>query len=239
MIPKWLESPFILWLLSAVFISFGSWAYTLWDAEHKEEAALLTRIERLDDEIQYRFARAGLFVKFRVLDPRQDAAPLTKEHKALVGDFIGAVMRAPQKDATLFPEYAERGMGSLMKEIELALVKVAETAPNAKVLQRSSVACVSQAIALLAPLDEIDKPELYAIQVVRGRALIASAYRWGFRGPLPWSSAMRQNQVTKNDFGAIVAVAREQTAASECLSPTMVALKRDAMTLQDVGQVIP
>lgn len=76
-------------------------------------------------------------------------------------------MRAPQKDPTLFPEYAERGTGSLMKEVELALVN-AETVPNAKVLQRSSVACVSQAIALLAPRDEIDKPELYAIQIVRG-----------------------------------------------------------------------
>ena|SRR3989442_8978989 len=67
-VPTMLESPFVLWLLSAAFISFGSWAYSGWDASRKEQKALEDRIARLDGEIQFRFARSGIFVKFRTLN---------------------------------------------------------------------------------------------------------------------------------------------------------------------------
>ncbi len=112
---KFLNSPFMLWLLSAVLVSGISWAYTKWSSEQDTIRTRATNVLRLDQEISSRmnFATA-VAVELQTLPISNEATSTDPKSEALV---FKRVFGTPDDDFSLFPEFKDRTLESLMREL--------------------------------------------------------------------------------------------------------------------------
>ncbi|HEV2818179.1 MAG TPA: hypothetical protein VGW40_13280 [Allosphingosinicella sp.] len=110
-----LNSPLGLWLLSTVFISAGSWIYTTWIDERRAQEGKRERIERLDTEIQGRLDEAQLS-QLLVLTQGSDAA-----RDEFVASLPRKIFLPPDASIQIYPEYANRNLGSLLVELRALL----------------------------------------------------------------------------------------------------------------------
>ena len=109
------QTPLGLWLLSSVFLSFGSWAYTKWTSGLERQRIIAEDIRRLDLEIQTRLRPidgVNLQSKYRIGQPdyREDKEGMAAEP--------AAIFRAPPEELQLFPDYSQRGLLSLLVELK-------------------------------------------------------------------------------------------------------------------------
>jgi hypothetical protein len=107
----------ILWLLSAVFITYGAKKYENYKASLADEKKTNEAIEKLNLEISYRYCR--ILVQLYLLTDRNT------DHEKLADGLSGddvrkVVMLLKQTDATggiyVYPEYANWGLTGLMAE---------------------------------------------------------------------------------------------------------------------------
>lgn len=114
-----LNSAFGLWLLSSVFITFGTWKYTQWSEDQQRVKERSEKIERIDQEIESRFAIDGVFsTVLGVAEKSMKGIAISQEQ---LTKLYAGVLAPPPEERSLFPEYSKRGLLSLMKELSLLL----------------------------------------------------------------------------------------------------------------------
>lgn len=112
---SFVNSAFALWLFSSIFITFGSWVFTVWKDERNRQQQVQQNILRLDAEIASRFYVNGteldelplLVLKTNGLAIESDTAR----------SIYNAYLMAPSAQRAAFPEYRERGLISLFHEL--------------------------------------------------------------------------------------------------------------------------
>ncbi|CAM5796346.1 hypothetical protein RFUL19S_04239 [Rhizobacter fulvus] len=112
-----LNSHFVLWFLSAVLLSGLSFSYAKWSAEaeaiRKEKALII----RLDQEIVHRMSY-GTSVAVQIQSFRKMQADDEKRVHLKNGRVIlGRVFGLPDAGYVLYPEFKERTLESLMREL--------------------------------------------------------------------------------------------------------------------------
>lgn len=112
---KFLNSSFALWMLSTMFISFGSWSYTVWADGRKRESYKQEQIKKLDTEISSRFYYKEVDLwSINVGIRRFEKFPITSSDRRKIYDEI---LSPPPAQRIIFPEYASRGLLSLLEEL--------------------------------------------------------------------------------------------------------------------------
>lgn len=107
------NTSFGLWILSTVFISFGTWTFSKWSDHKNLISARNERIFKIDTEIFERFHNvqdaidAGRFGDKEVKLERDRFSSLYRE-------IIGPVSEVD----SLYPEFQKRGLRSLIVELE-------------------------------------------------------------------------------------------------------------------------
>lgn len=112
---SFLNSPVVLWLLSAVFISGVSWAYTKWTSELEAIRSKATQVSRLDQEIVHRMSfSTAVAVELQTMP----SSYKTKTTDSKAADLVlKRVFGTPDQDFHLFPEFKDRTLESLMREL--------------------------------------------------------------------------------------------------------------------------
>ncbi|MDQ8022200.1 MAG: hypothetical protein REI94_10190 [Moraxellaceae bacterium] len=108
-----LNSSFGLWLLTSVVLSFASWQFTQWHDDRKARTERQARIEKLDVEIASRLDRHSSSNLSIVRDPKSKTKPTTEEKAALYKE----VLLPPPIEMVVYPEFAQRGLVSLLSEL--------------------------------------------------------------------------------------------------------------------------
>lgn len=122
---QFLSNGFVLWMLSAIFITYGAKQYESYKASLADQAKTKEAIERLNLEISYRMCRI-LVELYLLTDRSKDNEKLAKEHTA--EDVKKIVYYLKQVDGTggvyLNPEYAKWGIIGLIAEEKRNLLHV-------------------------------------------------------------------------------------------------------------------
>lgn len=107
-----------IWLMSSIFISFGTWTYAQWTDSRKLNAERTARVFRIDTEIRERLkAIIGSMESGKYSDK---TSPLSKEDLSLIYN----VEAGPVSDVdSLYPEFQKRGLRSLILELKSLLPK--------------------------------------------------------------------------------------------------------------------
>lgn len=109
------NSPIVLWLLSAVLLSGISWAHTKWTSELESLRAKATQISRLDQEITHRMSfSTAVAVELQTLPSPNASIPTDPNAANLV---LKRIFGTPDQDFHLFPEFKDRTLESLMREL--------------------------------------------------------------------------------------------------------------------------
>jgi hypothetical protein len=177
-----LNAPFTLWILSAAFISGGSWLFALWDTERKAERTLVEKLSRLDDEVKFRLLSTGVFAAERVTFPEDSDRSFSVGSRKRAKARADMLLDPPPRGRSLYPEHAERGLISLLREIELSLRS-----------DRASALCVNHAANLVAAIQY--RPTL-TDNDVRRTTVLALSYRWGPREPEWWDAPLGMNDMS-------------------------------------------
>lgn len=110
---SFLNTPLGLWILSSIFVSFGSWSYTLWSKSLEESKIKGVQIRRLDQEIEHRLW-VGVLENFKGAFEERDLESI----KRFGADLPKRVMLKPLENDVLFPENANRTLYSLLFELD-------------------------------------------------------------------------------------------------------------------------
>ena len=115
---QFLNTSLGIWLISSIFISFGTWKYTQWDDSRKLNAERTARTYKIDTEIRERLKT--IVASMESGKYSNATFPLSKEELSL----IFSVETGPVSVAdSLYPEFQERGLRSLMLELKSLLAE--------------------------------------------------------------------------------------------------------------------
>ena len=112
---EFLNSPLGLWLLSTVFLTFGTWTYSTWSQAQATANERIDRIDRLDQEITNRFQIAGL-TPLGLTTPSFERG-LTKEKAQLASSLLATLTGPPPSGEALFNDFEKRSLNSLIAEL--------------------------------------------------------------------------------------------------------------------------
>lgn len=218
-----LDKPFALWLLSAIFLTGGSWAFATWDTWRKDKESTRIKIEKLDAEIAFRLATAGVFdqaSRAYVIDPK---ALALDPQEAIRRETARRVLDPPEKGRVLFSEYAERGLQTLIKELELLL----RTDENS-----TDYVCVQKASAHLMSYLESEGPieTFRRAKSIENTSLILGAYRWGPTDESHWQMLLVKHTLYRERLEIYLPDELNEKSGS-CQSSSVKALARASRTL--------
>lgn len=114
---QFLNSSFGLWLFSAVFLSGATWLYTKLTGEAESMKIRTNAISRLDQEITYRLSFGSPGMINLSLDEHQETAP----NIAGINSAVERILGVPEKGQELFPEYRDRNLESLVRDLAIYL----------------------------------------------------------------------------------------------------------------------
>jgi hypothetical protein len=105
---KFVNSAFVLWLLSSIFLSIVSWGFARWYAKLELDRQREETVKRLDIEIASRFESVD-FLRwgYRLIDDKQ------------IPDLPTQLLFPPGDQAALDPVYSHRNLKSLLYELSL------------------------------------------------------------------------------------------------------------------------
>lgn len=106
----WLNSAFAIWLLSTIFVSLGTWVYTLWQQNLAQEKARVERVTRLDAEIFHRFIVAGA-------DMPAFALLFMPQARLNGSELAERALLVPNSSDQLYPEFSRYTMAGLVSEL--------------------------------------------------------------------------------------------------------------------------
>jgi len=158
---EFLNSHFGLWLLSTVFITFGTWVFSEWKHQREAQRSRAAIISRLDIEIANRFELAGLQTK--TLEIPEPMGSADGERLAQAKDLLATVAGLPPPQDIIYYEYRRRSLRSLVTELReyvespeerdcltLALVELAWSSASGRFASGMELPSVSMQYHLLA-----------------------------------------------------------------------------------------
>lgn len=115
---KFLNSPFGLWLLSSIFLSGLTTAYSIYQTRQTAEAHRVELVRKLDTKIGNRIFQALATLKVNRVRVEQGELYEPVRLYMQVGYFLdNEYYRLKGKDFSVFPEYRERNFISLLSEL--------------------------------------------------------------------------------------------------------------------------
>jgi len=113
LIMDFLNTSLGIWLISTVFISFGTWTYSKWSENRKFNIERERRIHDLDTEIKERFATVAAAIRRNAYGSGEYV--LKGQEVLLIYDGV----MGPASDAnSVFFEFQKRGLRSLIIELK-------------------------------------------------------------------------------------------------------------------------
>jgi len=166
-----LNSGLGLWVLSTVFVTFGSWAFTQWNDARQRSQQRRTTVERLDQEIQFRLlGDVAISVAAVAAEERRRREANSSISREEVVAFAQKALSPPPVEMQLYPEYGKRGLLSLLKELWINV-----DSPEDKL-------CIEVAMNVAAPIVLLAKEQQVPskMDIARHLSMLAD-YRWSLK----------------------------------------------------------
>lgn len=111
---KFANSNFGLWFLSTIFISSLTFGYSLWNDYQKRQIEISEKIQRLDNEINFRLQSYNLTY---ILWEAMSRVPTVEVETEMINPFK-LIINPPTSDNFFYADFKQRNLVSLLIELE-------------------------------------------------------------------------------------------------------------------------